>query len=54
MGGGGKQSIKQSIDIKSSTTIIEKNIQENTQKIQASATANNRLKLNVGINPRTG
>lgn len=48
MGGGGKQSIKQSIDIKSSTTIIEKNIQENTQKVQASATANNKLKVKIG------
>jgi hypothetical protein len=48
MGGGGKQSIKQSIDIKSSTKIIEKNIQDNTQKVQASATANNRLKLEIG------
>ena len=33
MGGGGSQSVRQSIDIKSTTSILEKNIQKNTQKV---------------------
>lgn len=54
MGGGGSQSIRQSIDIKSTTSILEKNIQKNSQKIQAAATANNTLEASVGFNPKTG
>ena len=48
MGGGGSQSIRQSIDIKSTTSILEKNIQKNTQKVQAAATAANKLKVKLG------
>ena len=54
MGGGGSQSIRQSIDIKSTTSILEKNIQTNSQKVQAAATANNSIEASVGINPMTG
>tara|TARA_R110000851_G_scaffold119017_1_gene246590 strand:+ start:1637 stop:2503 length:867 start_codon:yes stop_codon:yes gene_type:complete len=54
MGGGGSQSIRQSIDIKSTTSILEKNIQTNSQKVQAAATANNSIEASVGINPITG
>lgn len=54
MGGGGSQSIRQSIDIKSTTSILEKNIQKNSQKVQAAATANNSIEASVGINPKTG
>ena len=53
MGGGGSQSIRQSIDIKSTTSILEKNIQKNSQKVQAAATANNSLEASVGFNPIT-
>lgn len=48
MGGGGSQSIRQSIDIKSTTSILEKNIQKNSQKVQAAATAANKLKVKLG------
>jgi len=48
MGGGGSQSVRQSIDIKSTTSILEKNIQKNTQKVQAAATAANKLKVKLG------
>jgi len=54
MGGGGSQSVRQSIDIKSTTSILEKNIQTNSQKVQAAATANNSIEASVGINPMTG
>ena len=54
MGGGGSQSVRQSIDIKSTTSILEKNIQKNSQKVQAAATANNSIEASVGINPMTG
>jgi hypothetical protein len=54
MGGGGSQSVRQSIDIKSTTSILEKNIQTNSQKVQAAATANNSIEASVGINPITG
>ena len=48
MGGGGSQSVRQSIDIKSTTSILEKNIQTNSQKVQAAATAANKLKVKLG------
>jgi hypothetical protein len=48
MGGGGSQSVRQSIDIKSTTSILEKNIQKNSQKVQAAATAANKLKVKLG------
>ena len=54
MGGGGSQSVRQSIDIKSTTSILEKNIQTNSQKVQAAATANNSIEASVGFNPITG
>ena len=54
MGGGGSQSVRQSIDIKSTTSILEKNIQTNSQKVQAAATANNSIEASVGFNPMTG
>ena len=48
MGGGGSQSVRQSIDIKSTTSILEKNIQKNSQKVKAAATAANKLKVKLG------
>ena len=48
MGGGGSQTIKNEMNFKSTTSILEENITENTNKVNAAAIQNNQLKLNIG------
>ena len=48
MGGGGSQTIKNEINFKSSTKILEENITENTNKVNASTVQSNQLKLILG------
>ena len=54
MGGGGSQSIKSEMNFKSTTKILEENITENTNKVNASAIQANKLKISIGVNPLTG
>tara|TARA_B110000444_G_scaffold156510_1_gene146336 strand:- start:6 stop:893 length:888 start_codon:yes stop_codon:yes gene_type:complete len=54
MGGGGSQSIKSEMNFKSTTKILEENITENTNKVNASAIQANKLKISIGVNPITG
>ena len=48
MGGGGSQTIRNKMEFSSTTKILEENITENTNKVNASAVQNNQLKLNIG------
>ena len=48
MGGGGSQTIKNEMNFKSSTKILEENITENTNKVNASTVQSNQLKLILG------
>ena len=54
MGGGGSQSIKSEMNFKSTTKILEENITENTNTVNASAIQANKMKLSIGVNPITG
>ena len=54
MGGGGSQTIKNEMNFKSTTKILEENITENTNKVNASAIQANQMKLSIGVNPITG
>ena len=54
MGGGGSQTIKNEMNFKSTTKILEENITENTNKVNASAIQANKMKLSIGVNPITG
>mgnify|MGYP001494697608 FL=1 len=54
MGGGGSQTIKNEMNFKSTTKILEENITENTNKVNASAIQANNMKLSIGVNPITG
>ena len=54
MGGGGSQTIKNEMNFKSTTKILEENITENTNKVNASAIQANQMKLYIGVNPITG
>lgn len=48
MGGGGSQTIRNKMEFSSTTKILEENITENTNKVNAAAVQNNQLKLNIG------
>lgn len=48
MGGGGSQTIRNKMEFSSTTKILEENITENTNKVNAAAVQNNKLKLNIG------
>jgi hypothetical protein len=48
MGGGGSQTIRNEMNFQSTTKILEENITENTNKVNATAIQNNQLKLNIG------
>lgn len=48
MGGGGSQTIRNEMNFQSTTKILEENITENTNKVNAAAIQNNQLKLNIG------
>ena len=54
MGGGGSQTIKNEMNFKSTTKILEENITENTNKVNAAAIQANKMKLSIGVNPITG
>jgi hypothetical protein len=54
MGGGGSQTIKNEMNFKSTTSILEENITENTNKVNASAIQANKMKISIGVNPITG
>ena len=54
MGGGGSQTIKNEMNFKSTTKILEENITENTNTVNASAIQANKLKISIGVNPITG
>ena len=54
MGGGGSQTIKNEMNFKSTTKILEENITENTNKVNASAIQANQMKISIGVNPITG
>jgi len=54
MGGGGSQTIKNEMNFKSTTSILEENITNNTNKVNASSIQANKLKISIGVNPITG
>lgn len=54
MGGGGSQTIKNEMNFQSTTKILEENITENTNKVNAAAIQANKMKLSIGVNPITG
>lgn len=54
MGGGGSQTIKNEMNFQSTTKILEENITENTNKVNAAAIQANQMKLSIGVNPITG
>ena len=54
MGGGGSQTIKNEMNFQSTTKILEENITENTNKVNASAIQANQMKISIGVNPITG
>ena len=54
MGGGGSQTIKNEMNFKSTTKILEENITENTNKVNAAAIQANQMKISIGVNPVTG
>ena len=54
MGGGGSQTIKNEMNFKSTTKILEENITENTNTVNASAIQANQMKISIGVNPITG
>lgn len=54
MGGGGSQTIKNEMNFQSTTKILEENITENTNKVNAAAIQANQMKLSIGVNPVTG
>ena len=54
MGGGGSQTIRTEMNFQSTTKILEENITENTNKVNASAIQANQMKISIGVNPITG
>jgi hypothetical protein len=54
MGGGGSQTIKNEMNFKSTTKILEENITNNTNTVNASAIQANKMKISIGVNPITG
>ena len=54
MGGGGSQTIKNEMNFQSTTKILEENITENTNKVNAAAIQANQMKISIGVNPVTG
>jgi len=54
VGGGGSQTIRNKMEFSSTTKILEENITENTNKVNAAAIQANKMKLSIGVNPITG
>lgn len=54
MGGGGSQTIKNEMNFKSTTKILEENITNNTNTVNASVIQANKMKISIGVNPITG